>query len=179
MALIFLPFYFPDGHAYPKWLSPILPAIMVLALFWGGSDILASTTVDYLGQIANPLFVTGAQAFSQYLGAAFVVLVLFLIVGIFASPLLRYQRANFVQRKQIKWFAWWSMIVFTPYLVFYVAMVLAYPQRSAAPVLLQFLLSIFVGLIGFFPPIIIAFAILRQRLYDIDVNIRKTADPGL
>ena len=63
-----------------------------------------------------------------------------LIIGVFVSPLLRYRRADFVQRQQIKWFAGWSMIVFTPYLVFYFAVTNAYPEQADAPPLLMALL---------------------------------------
>ena len=136
MALIFSPFYFPDGHAYPRWLSPILPAIMVLALMSGCVAILAPVHVDFGGQPANPFFVPGAQAVNQFVTTVFSVLMLPLIIGVFVSPLLRYRRVDFVQRQQIKWFAWWSMIVFTPYLVFYFAVTSAYPAQADAPPLL-------------------------------------------
>jgi hypothetical protein len=174
MALIFSPFYFPDGHAYPRWLSPILPAIMVLALLSGCIAILAPMHVDFVGEPVNPFFVPGAQVVNQFVTTVFSVLMLPLIIGVFVSPLLRYRRTDFVQRQQIKWFAWWSMIVFTPYLVFYFVVTSAYPAQSDVPPLLMDLLGAFVGLIGLFPPIIIAYTILRHRLYDIDIIIRKT-----
>ena len=133
MALIFSPFYFPDGHAYPRWLSPILPAIMVLALMSGCAAILAPMHVDVVGEPANPFFAPGAQAVNQFVTTVFSVLMLPLIFGVFVSPLLRYRRADFVQRQQIKWFAGWSVIVFTPYLVFYFAVTSAYPAQADAP----------------------------------------------
>jgi hypothetical protein len=116
-SLILALFCFPDGHAYPRWLSPILPAIMV-ALLQGGAAILPPAQLAYAGEPANPFFVLGAEAVNQVITGVYLVLLLPLIMGVFVSPLLRYRRADVVQRQQIKAFAWWSMIVFTPYLIF-------------------------------------------------------------
>ncbi|MBP8291923.1 MAG: hypothetical protein KAX65_04065 [Caldilineaceae bacterium] len=173
-TLILSAFYFPDGHAYPRWLSPVLPAIMVLALVTGGVMSLSPTQLPYTGTPANPFFVPGAQAVNEVVTMIYIVFVLPLIVGVFVSPLLRYRHADFVQRQQIKWFAWWSAIIFAPYLVFYFTLILAYPELSDAPPVLQAIGSVLVGLVGICPPIIITFSILRYRLYDIDVIIRKT-----
>jgi hypothetical protein len=173
-SLILAPFYFPDGHAYPRWLSPILPAIMVMALIQGSTAILAPAQLPYAGEPANPFFVAGSETFNQLVTNVYFALVLPLIIGVFVSPLLRYRRAGAVQRQQIKWFAFWSMIVFTPYLIFYMAMTSAYGEMSDAPPALQAIGEALVGLIGFLPPIIIAYSILRYRLFDIDVVIRKT-----
>ena len=172
--LILMPFYFPDGHAYPRWLSPILPAIVVLALLQGGVAILSPAQLDYVGEPANPFYVVGAQAVNQLLTNVYFVLFLPLIVGVFVSPLLRYRRADLVQRQQIKAFAFWSMIVFTPYLIFYFTVTIVYGDLSDASPALQAIGGALVGLIGLFPPIIIAYSILRYRLFDIDVVIRKT-----
>ncbi|MFO7635350.1 MAG: hypothetical protein R6W76_22590 [Caldilinea sp.] len=173
-ALILAPFYFPDGHAYLPWLSPILPAIMVMALIQGGAAILTPAQLPYAGEPANPFFVVGAETVNQVITGVYLVLLLPLIIGVFVSPLLRYRRADVVQRQQIKAFAWWSMIVFTPYLIFYMALTSVYPEISDAPPALQAIGGALVGLVGFFPPIIIAYSILRYRLFDIDVVIRKT-----
>jgi hypothetical protein len=173
-AFVCTPFYFPDGHAYPRWLSPVLPAIMVLALVWGGVDVLSPAQLSYPSAPANPLFVPGAQAVNEVVTMIYIVFVLPLIAGVFLSPLLRYRHANFVQRQQIKWFAWWSAIIFAPYLVFYFTLLLTYPEASDVPPVLEAMRGVLVGLVGFCPPIIIAFSILRYRLFDIDVVIRKT-----
>ena len=173
-TLIISAFYFPDGHAYPRWLSPVLPALMVLALVAGGVMILSPIQLSYTGTPANPFFVPGAQAVNQVVTMIYIIFVLPLIVGVFVSPLLRYRHADFVQRQQIKWFAWWSAIIFAPYLVFYFTLIVTYPELSDAPPVLQAMRSVLVSLVGICPPIIITFSILRYRLYDIDVIIRKT-----
>jgi len=173
-SLILAPFYFPDGHAYPRWLSPILPAIMVMALIQGGAAILAPAQLPYASEPANPFFVVGAETVNQVITSAYSALLLPLIIGVFVSPLLRYRRADVVQRQQIKAFAWWSMVVFTPYLIFYMGLTSTYAEISDAPPALQVIGGALIGLIGFFPPIIIAYSILRYRLFDIDVVIRKT-----
>jgi hypothetical protein len=174
MSLIFLPFYFPDGHAYPRWLSPALPAFMVFALVGGAIGILGQANIGTAGSPSNPLYVPGVQGINQVLAIVFIALMLPMLVGVFVSPLLRYRRADFIQRQQIKWFAWWSMLVFTPYIALYLSAGAFFPESAEAPAWFRIVLSAFIGIIGQFPPIIIALAILRYRLYDIDIIIRKT-----
>ncbi|HSN78300.1 MAG TPA: hypothetical protein VL334_24785 [Anaerolineae bacterium] len=173
-AFIITPFYFPDGHAYPRWLSPILPALMVVALIQGGAAMLAPAQLPYPGEPANPFFLAGAETVSQLVTNVYYALAFPLIIGVFVSPLLRYRHADAGQRQQIKAFAFWSMIVLAPYLVFYFALTSTYTDISNAPPALQAIGGAFIGLIGLFPPIIIAYSILRYRLFDIDVVIRKT-----
>jgi hypothetical protein len=97
-----------------------------------------------------------------------------LIAGIFISPWLRYRQAGFVQRQQIKGFTWWSILLLTPYVIFYVVTVTRYPNAEAAPPLLKAVIGAFIGLIGLGPPLIVGYSILRHRLFDIDVVIRRT-----
>ncbi len=61
------------------------------------------------------------------------------------------------------------MIVFTPYLAFYFTVTSTYSDITGAPPMLRAI----VGLIVLLPPIIIAYSMLRYRLLDIDVVIRK------
>lgn len=174
MALIMTPIYFPDGKAFPRWLSPIMLATMVVALLAGAAAIMAPATTEAIGEAANPFFVPAAQPVSNLLGLILAVTTLFLFIAVFVSPLLRYRRADLRQRQQIKWFAWWSMTMFTAYIAFYMIAGAIYDDAGDAPALIGFLLGAAIGLIGLFPPLIIAVAILRHRLYDIDIIIRRT-----
>ncbi len=151
-----MPFYFPDGHAYPRWLSPILPIIMVAALLSGVLSMLAPAQLPYAGAPDNPSFVPGAEAVDRWVTNAYLISVLPLVIGVFVSPLLRYRRADAVQRQQIKVFVWWSMVIFAPYMVFYTTTVTIYPGPAAVPPLLRAVLGVWVQLIGFLPPIVIA-----------------------
>ena len=175
MSFILIPFYFPDGRPYPRWLSPVLPAIVVYGLVAGIPLQMSFERVQELaGAPANPFYVAGMQAVGNFLLSVLAALMLPLIAGVLISPLLRFRQAGFVQRQQIKWFAWWSAVVFMPYLVLYMGMTAFNDNPAQAPPLLLWLLGALIGVIGLFPPIIIAFAILRYRLYAIDVIIRKT-----
>jgi hypothetical protein len=172
MALIFLPYYFPDGRAYPRWLSPFTASVMLLALFLGLAGVVAPPETN--NATASQTTVAGAQAVFRAALALFTILTPLVILGVFVSPWLRYRRAGYVQRQQIKWFAWWAILIFVPYLIFYFYVTFAYPNRESAPPALALPLSAAIGLIWIFPPVIIGLAILRHRLYDIDLIIRKT-----
>ncbi len=154
-----------DWFRHPLALSPYNAS--------GGNPAFRAFSL-FVGAPTNPFFVLGAETLNQFITNVYFALVLPLIIGVFVSPLLRYRRADAIQRQQIKAFAWWSMIVFTPYLVFYMALTSTYAEISDAPPALQAIGGALIGLVGFFPPIIIAYSILRYRLFDIDVVIRKT-----
>jgi hypothetical protein len=102
------------------------------------------------------------------------VLLPLLVIGVFLSPLFRYRRAEAVQRQQIKWFVWFTVILFVPYLIFWLTVTSIYESVATAPPIVRTIGQIIIPLIGLYPPVVIAFSILRYRLFDIDVIIRRT-----
>jgi len=86
-----------------------------------------------------------------------------LVLGCVLSVLLRFRRAQGTERQQIKWFAFATIMV--------VLLVLLEVVLRTLPVLLEeVLFSIAIAAL----PIAVGIAILRYRLYDIDIIIRRT-----
>jgi len=83
------------------------------------------------------------------------------------SVFVRYRRADIVERRQLNWFLFTCAI----FIAIYVASALAVTVGVESPEWMGPLLNI--AFIGF--PVSIGIAILRHRLFDIDVIIRRTA----
>jgi cytochrome b subunit of formate dehydrogenase len=175
LALIFAPVFFPDGHACPRWLSPALLALTLGSILAGLSSFLLTPTLDQLpGQPRNPFHLATAQSSPELWTRAYLPFFLLLLPWVFISPILRYRRANFVQRQQIKAFTWTTAVILIPYVIFYLWAGATYGSAQKAPPLLMTVLGAAIGLIGLVPPIAIGYAILRHKLFDIDVVIRRT-----
>src|SRR5215217_2319760 len=166
-AITLLPFVlllFPTGH---------LPSRRWRFLAWGvlaagGAMLTLGSLSSYSGQgpVKNPLVVGGA------VGEAISVVVLGAILIVFSSVILsalslvvRYHRASGVERQQLKWFALAAVLV---------GGLIVADQLSLDLLLggaLWNLLDVatFAGLY-----VAVGIAILRYRLYDIDVIINRT-----
>ena len=152
VSLLLFPFLFPDGRFVPRWtrfLVGFLSLGAVVALFFGEGS--AADPPDSLGMV----------------------IIVGLLVGA-ASQIYRYLRgSDQVQRQQTKW------VVFgiTVSIAVQVAGTLA-PlslSRPGVPALLYSMSDVtFVTLAGFLVPLTIGIAILRYRLWDIDLIINRT-----
>jgi hypothetical protein len=156
-----LPLLFPDGHLLsPRWRVAVVLALGGMGTL-SASIIMAtqpigplppSPLVATIGGRTSPLMIVG---FVLYSGAALIAT---------ASLVVRYRRAGTEQRQQIKWFAFAGVLI--------VPGVIA----GLSPI---FLGQIFLLAAGFFAAAAIAIAILRYRLYEIDVIINRTLVYGV
>ena len=120
-----------------------------------GSETLRQP-LDTLFSIINPL-----MTFSSFL--------------IVVYTLLRFHRSSGVERVQMKW------VAYTVILGMVIVMAISQMQKIAPENARQFLIDLsFIPSIGFSIaiPIVIGIAILRHRLFDIDIIIRKTITYG-
>ena len=168
-CVVLLLLFFPSGRGLGgrwTWIESAL-VVFIVALSLGGlfndKTIEISYTNEAVVRIQNPLAIhgplAGVIAFFGALNNPSVVVVLLGPLSLF----VRYRRSSPIERQQIKWLAYTATLV----LVLLVASNLApTPLGDAAwPVVM-----VAFGLI----PITIGIAILRHRLYDIDVLIRRT-----
>ncbi len=183
-AGVFLPLLFPDGRLVSRrwrpvlWLGAVTLAFSVLgaALKPGRLDTDAAVAVD------NPFGVTGAAGdVVEAMAPAGQVLLGLAIVLAAASLVVRFRRSRGTERQQLKWFAYAGLLAAT----------------GLGLALLQVLFGLepgdrgaeaggwleVVGSVGWFMalgaivigiPTATGLAILRHRLYDIDVVINRT-----
>jgi len=159
-----LPLRLPDGsHLSPPWrrFSWVCTGIMVVA---GLGIVTAPGPVNGLPGTENPLGSTALQV----LGVAFVLLPLSFLVAV-ASLVVRYRRADGVQRVQIRTIAFGGMIFLVVFLAGLSNMVGLYPSGGALELFFQDLAVFAYNAV----PVSILIAVFRYRLYDIDVVINR------
>jgi hypothetical protein len=169
LALIYLPLLFPDGRLPSRrWLPvAVLAGIGTLGMVLPEmlTDTLRGTMVDY--RIDNPIGIEGLAPVEK-LPVFGVLGVLFLgvgIVGAVACVVVRFRRSRGIERQQMKWF------------VYAAALLLPFPVLTFASdlhFLVEIVDSVVLGLALVALPTAIGTAILRHRLYDIDVVINRT-----
>ena len=169
-VLFILPLVFPDGRLpSPRW-RPLLGFILAFLFVIGVSFIVGQRTLSGSNQdvgIANPFFV---EATSHVPNLDIVIAVLFPITFLVAvgSLIRRFRRAAGIERQQIKW------VVFGLVFAFVSIIVLDFVIPGNA------ILSAVIGGAGFLAfPVSIGIAVLRFRLYDLDIVVRKTVVAGV
>ncbi|MBA4116570.1 MAG: hypothetical protein H0X71_09105, partial [Rubrobacter sp.] len=130
------------------------------------SGAVSSGPVDGLGPLRNPL---GIEGFTSGYKAVLVTMAPFLFAASALSVFVRLRRATGVERQQIKWFAYAAAATVS-------ASTLAYIIPGVIDTPLWFERAGFVLNVAFVPaiPVSIGIAILRYRLYDIDIIINRT-----
>jgi hypothetical protein len=168
--LLFVPFFglmpllfllFPTGRAVSRgwrvvgWLTVATTAYLTVAIALG---------FDRLGTKngpANPTYTPWVREHLSWDGLVVgALLLLFLALGALTSVGVRYEQAHGIERQQLKWFAYGSIIL----LLSLIGALPALASGLVAPILVGF---------GLFTTCI-AIAILRYRLYDIDRLVNRT-----
>jgi hypothetical protein len=165
---VFYILLFPTGRlpstqwSWLGWLTVIYVVVgVILGAFSSGA------LLGILGPIQNPL---GIEGFSNiYYKAIIFIMGSLLTLAAASSVFIRLRRAIGVERQQIKWFAYAAAANIS-------AGTLAYPVPMVVDTPLWFERVGFALSIAFVPaiPIAIGIAILRYRLYDIDILINRT-----
>jgi hypothetical protein len=178
-TLVLLLFLFPDG----RFLSARWRALGRVTLLLAGVGSLAAAFApgpigDTIGfPVDNPFAIHGAAGDVLRLAAAlgFVLTLTLLIVSVFALR-RRYRVGGEIQRLQIKWFAYAAATCAT-FVTAQLAAAGYFGSLSAVPAWARGLNVIAISS-GILLPLAAAVAILRYRLYDIDVLIKRTAVYG-
>jgi hypothetical protein len=162
VPITFLLLLFPDGHLLtPRW----RPVVWCAGLGIAGAFVttgLSPGPLDDFPQIENPFGID-----SVLIDVAEGLSVLLLLVGLVGSPIslyLRMRRANAEQRQQIKWLVWAGAVAVATFVIGVVGYAIWAEWISNVAILASVLgLAVATGI-----------AILRYRLYDIDVVINRT-----
>jgi hypothetical protein len=165
---------FPDGMLpSSRWrpLAWLSGAVLVLASV---GVMLSPGPLQGLGGVRNPFGLEGQQWLTSVGYAALPLLPLCMLASAL-SLVLRFRRSRGEERQQIKWIAFSASVVVIVYLIAMVASLLSAAETwfaGSSPAWLSFLQSAaLVSLTAV--PIAVGFAVLRYRLYDIDLLINR------
>jgi len=173
LAVIFLPLLFPHGRLpSPRW-RPVLwlgTLALVLAaasagLTPGPIELADRTTIE------NPFGIEGGLP--ELFGSADVVVGTIAVILVVASVVVRFRHARGAERQQLKWFAYVGVLAaacLTVAVVF--SNVVGEDQGYSGLATVAWLCGL--ALVAFGVPAATGIAILRHRLYDVDVVIRRT-----
>ncbi len=165
---VFYILLFPTGRLPSRrwrWLGWLTVAFVVVGVILAAFS--SGALLGILGPIQNPL---GIEGFSNaYYKAILFIMTPLLTAAAALAVFIRLRRAIGVERQQIKWFAYAAAAYVS-------AGILAYIIPRVIDTPLWFERVSFALNIAFIPavPIAIGIAILRYRLYDIDLLINRT-----
>jgi len=164
---VFLPLYFPNGELVsPRWRPVSWTAVLTTCLLIALA-VLTPGESEITG-FPNPTGIEGS--FLPDFNSAFIsflVVTSWLGLGVVAAASLfvRYQRTDGVERQQIKWFTY-AVVLLVAYTAIHQIFLRQYlPDRLSSVLLTVVLQGVWLA---------IAVAVLRYRLYDIDLLIRRT-----
>src|SRR5919107_3165576 len=167
----------PSGRWRPlAWLSGVVILVLSVGRMLEPGPL---ETLEHLKGVQNPLGLEGA---SWLRDAGFVVLPLLplCMVASALSLVLRYRRSGGEEREQIKWIAFAGSFMVMLYLaVMSAGLVVRLVSGPEAPMLDELSwwgpLQEYVLVLSFTAvPVAIGFAVLKYRLYDIDILINRT-----
>jgi signal transduction histidine kinase len=175
MVITFLLLLFPNGHLpSPRWR---FLAWLIVGLLVAYSITLLLSPFPYdnidpsLANVRNPIGIMVANDLFDRL-ANFCVLPLFATsIACIVAVFLRFRRARGVERQQLKWFAYGMTLSILMLIVIVIVMLSSVNVDPAAGTLF-FLAVVCI-------PISAGIAMLRYRLFDIDVLINRTLVYGL
>ncbi|MBV8528445.1 MAG: sensor histidine kinase [Candidatus Dormibacteraeota bacterium] len=168
---LFLVLLFPNGHLLSRrwrplaWAALTLTALATLVYIF---DPTQSRITPDLPALPNPIGIKGMPLTTDSVGWIWPLGMLLLLTAA-ASPFIRYRRADGEEREQLKWFAFAVVITMAAIAV---SFVLTLPLPS--PVNNIPFNAAIIGGIGVAIPVACGVAILKYRLYGIDLVISRT-----
>ena len=161
MILLLIPMFFPDGRLLSsRWVVALFSGLIFAAFAFLGNAFSPGPVSTTYPELTNPITIPAWQPFLRNLVDFAVPFGLVALGGSLASVIIRYRRAGSLQRRQLRWFLFAVVVAAVPFIL-----------NGAIPAVVDDLLVVvLVPLL----PISIAIAVLRYRLYDIDVVINRT-----
>ncbi len=168
LLLVFVPLYFPDG----RLVSPRWRWLVRLAVFFCVSEVVHSALSPGKMResgIVNPLGIEALRPVFDLFETLVFAVYFTLLFASAASLVVRFRRSGSVERQQIKWLALAALAIPVWFLT-------NAPIQAAVPNLFLVVDSLIVSALI---PLAAGIAILRYRLYDIDVIINRALVYGL
>jgi hypothetical protein len=177
-AALALPYlFFPDGRLLsPRWrlvvwLVPVATIFGVANAMFNPGRVVVWRSVAYVTLPMNNFTgVENQNVILEYFNGSSWAGSLIVLLAAMVSLILRYRISRGVQRQQIKWFAYLSIIV----LMGFIISNLLFPGRLG-----EIINSVWIAVLLLSIPVSVGIAILRYQLYDIDLIIKRTLVYGL
>ncbi len=173
---IYLPLLFPDGRLPSRRWRLLAWFAGALILLVSATTLLAPGPLPVLGEeVPNPFGLEG-QPWLADAGIVLRPLFFLCILASALSPILRYRRSGREQREQIKWLAFAASLAGLGLMSSLVSALIFSPETftGTEQPLWQELLQDAVTISYAGIPVAIGFAVMKYRLYDIDVVINRT-----
>ena len=176
LPFAFLILLFPDGRLpSPRWRPVGWAAGVGMVATMLGSALNPVARMDAEDQLRpNPFGIQGAGPAMDVLLNAGGLLLLIAFVGSIVALVLRFRRSSGIDRQQLKWLAYATVLLVVS-IVLSAVVYAAVPQDNLGAQASILLTSL--ALLGI--PLAASVAILRYRLYDIDLIIYRTVLYGL
>jgi signal transduction histidine kinase len=161
LLVIFVPLFFPTGRAPSRrWRFPAWFAVAFIVLSGIGNALMPGP-LSSIPSISNPIGLAGQTSSLNALANLGAIPLIIAVVGAVSSLVVRFRRARGQERQQLKWFLFGGVLFIVPFLI----------HSSGVPSQIQNLLFLLC-----LPalPISIGIAMLKYRLYDIDLVINKS-----
>jgi len=174
VPVTFLLLLFPDGRLpSPRWRFVAWAAAITISLLTVGSALRPGPIEDAVILRTNPYGVGSVDFWDTVGGVAWMLA----FAGVLASVgalFLRLRRSSGEEHQQIKWLAYASAIIALIYMLTGIGWAVFGDDRTVSTIVLPAI--ILTGLL--LVPLAAGIAILRHRLYDLDVVINKTVIYG-
>ena len=166
---------FPNGHLpsprwrFLAWLIAFLLVVYSITFLLSPYPYANSVIDPRLTTVRNPIGVGPANDLFDQLGGDIPLLLFPTVIACIVAVFLRYRQARGMERQQLKWFTYGLAISILMLLMILIAI---FTLPSGGPGALFYLAVVCI-------PISAGIAMLRYRLYDIDVLINRTLVYGL
>lgn len=175
LMLTFLLLLFPDGHLpsprwrFLAWLIVVLLVVYSITFLLSPYPYANSATDPRLFSVRNPIGIGPVHDLFDQLGGGIPILLFPTVLACIVAVILRFRRARGVERQQLKWFTYGLAISILMLIVIIVLIFTTVNGDTSWPFYLAVVCI----------PISAGIAMLRYRLYDIDVLINRTLIYGI
>src|SRR5215211_3133908 len=164
--------FFPDGRLpSPRWWPLAWLVLVNAALAVAPYAFVPGPLEDFPQEspVINPVGIEGSASILNLFAKFSIFLLVPIALGLILAFYIRFRRARGEERQQIKWVAY-AVVLFTAVII----VVSAWPSLDTSPLGSVLFLAAFLAI-----PSAMALAILKHRLYDIDVVINRTLVYGV
>ncbi len=164
---------FPTGHLLSRrWRPLVWSAIVYIVATFVNGAVSSEFVSDSSQRLRSPVYFPTANRFFEVVQLPYAILGVILLGGLLLSLILRFRRSHGIERLQLKWFVYVVAISIASFLASGIIATID-PADQGGFLGSFFWFTSIIGLESGIPAVV-AVAILRYRLYDIDRIINKT-----